>query len=556
MRLWPKQQQILLALTTEPQIAVRSGQKCGKSLMAAVAALWFWCCFHRAYVILTAPTGRQVREVLWKEVTQLYQNSRVPLGGRMNTSPGGGLRHVDGRTLIGFSTNANKAENMAGPSGAALMYIVDEASGYSQSIFEAIQGNLSGSVVGRLLILSNPTRPAGFFFDAFHRSAESWKGFRISSEEAAKYADEFPGLTRIEKIRLSERERGRDSAWFRIRVLGEFPDKAANAIMSLSDIDAAKDEFLTELLRRMRERWGEDVPEERAKNVTFEECAQFFTEADGPLELGVDVARYGDDRSIIQPRRGRFLLPYRAVHGYDTQEVAGLVLQVCRILRRPHEVARVKVDVIGYGAGVYDALRLPANKELVRPIAVNVSERADDPERYPNLRSQLWFGVAEFLRENAAMHPATGDEEGRLEAELLTPGYKIDPQGRSVVEPKDDIKARLGRSPDVADAVALAVYRARALSPAVPQKNPGVRASRLDGDGWGERGFAPRRIHARVPRSSSILGRVAARCRRHGGASQWREGAHRPRDQGPVDLAPMAARGGWAPPGAGLIDPS
>lgn len=558
VKLWPKQEEILLSLTTEPQIAIRSGQKCGKSRVAACAALWFWSCFPAAFVILTAPTGRQVREILWKEIALLYNNSRVQLGGRLASAPSSGLRAADGRAIIGFSTTATKAENMAGPSGAALMYIVDEASGYSQTIFDAIQGNLSGSVVGRLVILSNPTRPTGFFYDAFHRSAASWKKFRISSEEAAQYADVFPGLMRPETIVKKTKDPGRDSAWFRIRILGEFPDKAANAIVSLKDVDAAKDAFLTEALKRLRAKYGPDVPESRAAQLTLQDCAELFTMADGPLELGVDVARFGDDRSVIQPRRGRFLFPYVAVHGYDSGQVAGEAIRIAKILRAPHEIAFAKVDVIGYGAGVFDFLNLEENRAFVRPVAVNVSVVSDDPEKFPNLRSQLWFAIADFLRESGALHVALGEEEGRLEAELLTPGYKVDPRGRQVVEEKLDIKARLGRSPDIADAVGLAIYNARPLPPAQVPKTQ--RDSARDG---GSRWSNQRGFSSRVPHHDDGL--LSARRRKGRVASRWsrahREGCHAEgarwsRDPGPGSLVPVSARGWLAHPDGHLEHPS
>jgi len=486
IRLWPKQQDILRALTTSPQIAVRSGQKCGKTMISVIAALWFVVCHVDANVILTAPTGRQVREILWKELRQVYLRAKVPLGGKLNVSPAGGLRYSDGRQIIGYSVTDTAPEDMAGTSGKTLMYVIDEASGFSQAIFDAIEGNLGGSTFGRLLAISNPTQVSGFFFDAFHRSASSWHRFAISSEEASKYANDFTGLMQPETIARKAKDGGRDSPWFRIRILGQFPTSATNSVCSLAHIDSAKERFLTEAFRRLCLAKMVDPSADSTRAINereLDEIAKLFGPDDGPLEFGVDVARFGDDATVIQPRRGKWLLPYKAVQGYGTHEVVGAILYLTKALAHEGERAHVKIDGTGgYGGGVVDTLRLPENAPFVTVLEVNVSTRSDDEERYPNLRSQLWFAISEWLKDGGGMHTALGEEDGKLDAELLTPTYKFDPKGRQVVEPKDETKKRLGRSPDRADAAALAVYNARPIAPALLPKTP-VKAPAPDR--WG-----------------------------------------------------------------------
>lgn len=486
--LWPRQQEILRALTTEPRIAIRSGQKCGKSRLVVIAALWFVCCFPNAQVIMTAPTARQVREILWKELRFVCQNACRPLGAFPGKTPAGGMRWTDGRQIIGFSVTDTKSENMAGTSGARLMYVIDEASGFSNTVFEAIEGNLGGSKFGRLLAISNPTQPSGFFFDAFHRLASSWCRFALSSEEASQYADEFPGLMRPDTIERKARDEGRDSPWFRIRILGEFPKSAVNSVVSLADIDASKERFLVETFKRFCLARMLDQDRHGSQDIyafTDEQVCRLYTPTDGVLELGVDVARFGDDATVIRPKRGRYLLPYRMVRGFDTQEVTGAIIAMVRDMRVGDERVLVKVDGIGYGAGVVDALRREEFRRMVEVVDVNVSERSDDPERWPNLRSQLWFSIPDFFASGGCLHDARGDEDGKLDSELLTPTYKIDPQGRQVVEPKSDTKQRLGRSPDRADATTLAIYNARPRRIIPPATKPKASPTR-----WSEgRGF-------------------------------------------------------------------
>lgn len=439
---------------------MRSGHKCGKTILAACIALWFACCFPRARVILTAPTHRQVTEVLWREVRRLYSESRVSLGGKIAKSAAAGLRWDDGREILGFSTD--KPENMAGFSGQHVLFVVDEASGFEEPIFDTIEGNAQSGA--RIFMISNPTRTVGAFFDAFHRNANLWTRIHISSEEAAKYADRIPGLSRPEEVAQKIALLGRDHPIVRVKVLGEFPSSTSNAIVSLHLVDKGKETWRALLAEGLRVVYGDALPEK----ITLADIGRAIGVEHGPLEFGVDVARFGDDDTVITARRGKFLFPQIVIHGFDSVAVAGAVLKLARELRTPHERVQVKVDGIGYGSGVVDQLRVQEisidghvikPRELVSVVDVNVAEKADDEEKYPNLRSQLWFGLAEFLAEGGALPPGDGDEDGRLDAELMTPIYKIDAQGRQVVEPKADIKKRMNRSPDRADSVALAVYR-------------------------------------------------------------------------------------------------
>lgn len=472
--LWPKQEEILRAFVgTKKRVAVRSGHKCGKSRIAVIAALWFVCCFPKARVLLTGPTGRQVREVLWNELSDVYRDSKIPIGGRMAKTPAGGFRFEDGRFIIGLSTDAK--ENIAGYSGPHVLWIVDEASGFDESMFEAIEGNAQSGA--RIFIISNPTKTAGFFYDAFHRRANEWARFQISSEDAAVYADRIPGLSKPEEVAQRIKSLGRDHPIVRVRILGDFPSAAANSVVALHLVEQGHETWKEVVRSRLIANFGNFVAEtdeeltKRATPATLAKCIGIDV---GPLEVGVDVARFGDDDTVIQPRRGKFLFPQIIIHGFDSVAVAGAVLACVREHRTPHEKATVKVDGIGYGSGVVDQLSLPEYADLVDVVDVNVSERADDEEKYPNLRSQLWFAVADFLEEGGTLPMAVGEEEGMLDAELMTPTYKFDGQGRQVVEPKAEIKKRMNRSPDRADAVSLAVYRRkRALRPNREQRRSG-----------------------------------------------------------------------------------
>ena len=314
--------------------------------------------------------------------------------------PDAGLQFPDGREIVGFSTA--EPERMSGISGANLLFIIDEASGVPEAIFEAIEGNRAGGA--RLMLFSNPTQTSGTFFDAFGTKREFWHPIHISSEETPNAHEGrvvIPGLATREWIDEKRREWGEASPLYQVRVRGDFPSQAENAIISLALVEDAT------------ARWA-DTPTE------------------GTLTLGVDVARFGDDETVIFPVRGRRALPPVIERKLDTVQVAGRVLEVARRLRTESERPIVRVDVIGVGAGVYDQL---AQAPEVDVHAVNVAESpsgTENQERFALLRDQMWFGLAAWLKEGGAI-----PDDPKLAAELVAPIYTFDVRGRIKVETKD-----------------------------------------------------------------------------------------------------------------------
>ena len=458
LRLWRRQRQILEAIARKKKVAVTSGQKTGKSTVFVVAALWWACTRPRGRVLLTGPSNQVVRDVLWKELRRIVHlegpdgkllSGPDVLGAAPAVLPSTGMQWPDGREIIGKASDT--PESTQGFSGPEILIIIDEAAGVADPIFEALDGNTAAG--GHIAAASNPTRQTGFFFDAFHTKREHWEPIEISSEESPNVTgeeDRIDGLAEPAFIKQRRAEYGVDSAWYTIRILGKFAGTASDAVVGLEAIEAS----------RLRAQQRTEAPE-------------------GRLELGVDVARFGDDESAIAPRRGQVVFGLEVVHGFDTIQVAGKVIEVVRALRRlPDEAAIVKIDTSGgYGGGVADLLRTEHAREVV-VVEVNASERADAPDEYVNRRAQLHFAVADWLKDGGEL-PA----DRKLEAELLTPTYSLDSRGRRKIESKDEIKKRLKRSPDRADAVALAIVSFKAAKPA-----------RVTGSGtrWGDddaRGF-------------------------------------------------------------------
>lgn len=414
------QRKVVQAVGEHNSVAVRSGHKCGKSRAAAALALWWYSCYPSARAILTAPTHRQVARVLWREVRQLIRRAKQPISvpdTGVPKLPNTGLESDDGRELWGFTTD--DPEKFSGISGEYVFYIVDEAPGVHEDIFEAMEGNRAGGA--KTLMLGNPRLLSGTFYTAFHTGRRFWKLLHVDSRNTPKGERRIPGLATEAWCEERAESWGEDSAIFAVRVKGDFPRQADNAVISL------------DLLERSRDAHDE------------------MNGAGGRLTIGVDPARFGDDDCVIAPVRGRKQLPMIVIErGLDTVDIAGEVIQLIRELGGGPST-EVKIDTVGLGAGVYDNLK---RSNRCKAFAVESGKKADAEDAYHNLRSQLHFSLRDWMKEGGGIVA-----DATLEGELVAPTYSFDTRNRYKVESKDDIKERIKHSPDRMDALALAVYQ-------------------------------------------------------------------------------------------------
>jgi len=456
------------------------------SITAVGCALWFVCTRKKARVLLTAPTFAQVKNILWKELANVYRDRRLEakLGAPLALDPSTGLRLPNGNEIIGISTKTT--ENLAGISAPEMLFIVDEASGFPDDLWEVLsKGNAAGGV--KIFCISNPTRTSGWFFRIFRERAKfsRWQCFTISSENTPNARSGkrlVPGLaTRdfIEEIRTECGAEWRDDPVYMVRIRGEFPPQGSDAVISLHAVE------------RATSRWETTSPPD----------PELYE-----LTIGVDVGRYGTDPSVAQPVRGSYAYEPREVYRADGPTVANMALAMARELRQGDEVIRMVVDGIGVGASVVDALKYSEDVQEGRVYLVdlNVGEAADEQamkktpdgkakkpvHSYERLRDQLWFGVAEWLKSPQAALP----NQERLGAELLVATYAFTANGKIKVLSKDLMRALLdGRSPDYADALAMAVYRGKrgkrieySYDGALDLRhNPAPEDGAWDDSGWG-----------------------------------------------------------------------
>lgn len=473
-RLWRRQRQICKAVLAKwpCRVAVKSGHKVGKSRVLAILALWWWVTRKNARVVMTAPTARQIRSTLWREIRALWQaaSKRLEilggLGGRLYDLPEHGLKTLDGADqseIIGFSSK--QPENVAGTSGENILYLIDEASGVPRPVFEAIDGNRAGGA--SVLLFSNPTKTSGEFFDAFNSKAHLYTRVSISSEETPNVITGrrvVPGLATRQWVLEKREEYGPDyenDPRYRVRVLGEFPLGGTNKVIPAAELETAKQRWFDyagyvlgkETLARDPERRMEIFRDARA----IARVRARWEEKDprSPLIIGVDPSWGLGDLSVAYPRRGLRMFRPRTFAGDGDNAgaaVANLVLDIAREYRIGNEKAYVLIDCIGVGASATDQLKLYPEEVHLIPVNSGKSPVGRGAEtEYKNLRAQVHFAGRRWLRKGGTFEP-----HALTEADLREAEYSIAATGEVIVERKDHVKDRLDRSPDHGDAFLLA----------------------------------------------------------------------------------------------------
>ena len=262
---------------------------------------------------------------------------------------------------------------------------------------------MSGHSASTILI-SNPTRNSGLFYKTHHDLASDWYRMHVSCLNIPLVSADF-----VQQIKATY---GEDSNAFRIRVLGEFALADDDTLIPAELVDGAI---------------GRDI----------------VAGANDPLVYGLDVARFGTDRTALVKRKGNVVLDVKSWGGLDTMQVVGAIVNEMKI-DNPDEIC---VDTIGLGSGVADRLREMGYN--VRD--VNVAEASAMNPNANKLRDELWLSVKDWLTTRAVKLPA----DDQLRHELVAPRYSFTSSGKVQVESKDSMRKRRMRSPDLADALCL-----------------------------------------------------------------------------------------------------
>ena len=391
------------------RITVRSGHGVGKSTAVAMAAIWHVLMRVPSKTVVTAPTSAQLFDACFAEMKNVAKRLKPPFHNLLEIkSDRIELKSHPESTFISVRTSrAEQPEALAGVHSENVLLIADEASGVPNAVFEAASGSMSG-VHATTILTGNPTRNTGFFYDTHTRLKDDWYTMHVSCVNSPRVADDF--------VEDMKKRYGEDSPAFHVRVLGNFPPSEEDTVIPVALIDMAM----------------------KNKIRIHDETASIW---------GLDVARQGDDSSVLAKRQGPVIHPLTVWRNLDLMQLTGAVKAEYDGLPPSRRPAEIIVDSNGFGAGVLDRLRelgLPAR-------GLNVSERAVAKDTYLNLRAELWFKTKGWLEGMDVSLP----EDDLLWADLAAPRYYFTSSGKIQIESKDVMKRRGIRSPDRADAVCL-----------------------------------------------------------------------------------------------------
>jgi hypothetical protein len=392
------------------QMSTTSGHGIGKSAYTSWLILWIMATRPFCKGTVTANTADQLRTKTWAELAKWYSIFLVKDLFTLHSTRGNMViynnEHPQNWRCDAQTCKEENSESFAGQHAATStsFYIFDESSGIPEKIFEVAMGGLTDGEP-MWFLFGNPTRNTGFFKDTFDGEvAHRWLNYAVDSRTV-------PGAINVELTKQWAEDYGEDSDFFKVRVKGEFPSAASNQLIGTDAVDAAT-----------------------AKHLPVTQYRH------APVILGVDVARFGEDKSCIYKRQGLFAEKLAEFRSLDLMTLAARVAQ----FEDEHEANAVFIDV-GMGAGVIDRLR-----QLGRnPIEVNFGAKSTD-KRCKNKRSEMWWKLKKWLESGGSI-----PQDRDLRKDLISQMYLFDVNEKLMLVKKEDLKKLGLQSPDDGDALAL-----------------------------------------------------------------------------------------------------
>lgn len=395
-------------------LARASGHGIGKSAFISMVIDWATSTSVDTRVVVTANTETQLRTKTWPEVSKWR---RLSLFSHWFKTTATSIVSLDPNHTASWRADAvpwsdSNTEAFAGlhNEGKRIILIFDEASNISDKVWEVAEGALTDENTEIIWIaFGNPTRNTGRFRECFRKFKHRWNCKQIDAREVE-------GTNKTQHKKWLD-DWGEDSDFFRIRVRGMFPRASALQL----------------------------IPSDWTSAAMKREASYSLMD---PLIIGIDIARGGDDNNVIYCRRGldARTIPPVVIPGSETRDTTRFIAKVCTLVQ-DHKPDAVFVDSTGVGGPVADQLRRLMPGVVI--IDVNFASAAPDGH-YANMRTYMWWKMREAIRAGLAI--GTGVE---LEEELTSPEYYHNQRDQIALEKKEDIKKRLGMSPDNADALAL-----------------------------------------------------------------------------------------------------
>lgn len=441
------QMEVAYDLRDYPRVSVKSGQGVGKTGVEAAILLWFLVCFPFPRVVATAPTKQQLHDVLWSEVDKWMNNSPLlPILLKWTKT----YVYMKGyeKRWFAVARTATKPENMQGFHEENMLFIVDEASGVADPIMEAITGTLSGGN-NKLLLMGNPTRTSGVFYESHTADRVLYRCHTVNAEHSSR--------TNKDNIAAMKRKYGGDSNVVRVRVYGEFPTQEDDVFIPISYLEASCSTDLStataKALGEHRNDHGEKIP------IDVSEVYR--------IDIGSDVARFGDDKSCIGYRINEVVKIFKKYNGQDTTWTASNIALLYKTLKQKYKYRGqipVKIDDGGVGGGVVDQLRSyqRSDPDLYRDMVI-IPVNFGQPIKHRHYADSTTYMMG-VVRELIAPYDEDGNEhkpelilpdDNDLIGQLSCRKYFFTSNGKQKVESKKEMKDRGLRSPDEADCILL-----------------------------------------------------------------------------------------------------
>lgn len=397
---------ILKAVQPNSRIAVKSAQGAGKTSALVWLTFYFLLTLEDCRILVTSPSANQLHRVFHAEA--MKWQARMPsifkdffeiTTMRINIK---GKPHIKADLV---TASADNQENLAGGHSDNYVILADEASAIEEPVFDVLQGTL-GTGIGRFIMTANPVRNSGRFYEIFSQEKKHWQRLTFDAFNSGQITESW-----VEEMADFY---GEDSDRYKVRVLAQFPRASEEQFIPVDSVESAMSRTLTPSMYH-----------------------------GFPRVCGVDVARFGSDKTVFCIRQGPMLLDIQEHEGLDTVEVASYLVDYYHKWR-PETIF---IDAIGIGAGVYDQ-----TKTFGLPVVeVVVSTKSSDPKQYFNLRSQLWGELREWLHNGASI-PA---DNPTLKSQLTSMTYSYNNRLQIQCANKKDLKKQGLESPDIPDSICL-----------------------------------------------------------------------------------------------------
>lgn len=395
------------------KMAVASGHGIGKSALVSWLVLWAMATMENTRGVVTANTAGQLSTKTWPEISKWY---RMLICKDWFTMTSVSIYSSDHKYEKTWRTDAvtwstENLEAFAGlhNEGARILLVMDEASNIDDPVWEVAEGAMTDADTEIYWIcFGNPTRATGRFRECFRKYGKWWWSRSVDSRTVDG--------TNKKQFAEWEEAHGIESDFFKVRVRGVFPESDDAQLIPLP--------------------WVKDATVREPHPIPSD-----------PIIVGVDVARYGQDKSVIYVRRGNDAktIPHKSFSGLSLMELADRVADTINAL----DPDAVMIDETGVGGGVVDRLRQMGHYVL----GINFASKPPgtvEGVAVANMRAYIWMRMREWIRRTAAL-----PDDRQLIDELVAPSSLYNNRNEILVESKDDMKGRGLPSPDIADALAL-----------------------------------------------------------------------------------------------------